>query len=150
MIVHFPIALLLISVALELLTLVPALRDHLRTAAFITLLLGTAGAAVAVISGPDENARGVTTLMHAHENFAHLTLILFGALSVWRLWSLWRTKSLAVKFLPVYLALAVIGVGLLSYTGHLGGRMVYEDAVGVSRGGQLVAPPVQGHRPPRK
>jgi uncharacterized membrane protein len=146
MIVHFPIALLFVSVGLEAAALYPRLRPHLNMAAFVTLLLGTIGAAAAVFTGPEENAPGVTRLMHTHENWAHLTLIVFGVLSVWRLWSLWRRKEHAGIAAVAFVALGAVGLGMLGYTGWLGGQMVYQEGVGVQRNGTPVAPPV--HRTP--
>lgn len=145
MAVHFPIALLFASVALELAALHPKLRAMAQPAALFTLILGTLGAAAAVFTGPEDNARGVTKLMGTHENMAHITLIIFGVLTVWRLYLLWRNQTLSRALLAGYIGLALIGLGALGYTGWLGGRMVYTEAVGVQRNGVMVAPPQQGH-----
>jgi len=144
MLVHFPIALLFVSVFLDFVALHPRLRIYLQPAALITLLLGAVAAGLAVASGPDNNARGVTPLVHLHENMADLTLILFGALALWRLFLLWRRRPLGRITLATYLLLALVGLGILSYTGYLGGEMVYQQAIGVSKNGQLISPPVTG------
>lgn len=143
MLVHFPIALLFTSVALEIAALVPRLRS-LAPAALATLVLGAIGAVAAVVSGPEP---GGTNLMGSHHNFAHLTLILFGALAVARLWLVWKRRPLTRTLLSGYLLLAVVGLAMLGYTGYLGGRMVYEQAIGVQRNGVPVVPPQPRHFP---
>lgn len=141
MVVHFPIALLFATVALELAALHPKLRAGLRPAALVTLVLGALGAVVSVMTGPDQNASGVTQLVHTHEQMADLTMIIFGALALWRLWLLWQRRPLTRGLVAVYLVVACIGLGALTYAGWLGGKMVYTEAVGVQRGGVPVAPP---------
>ena len=141
MVVHFPIALLITSVVLEAAAMYPKFSDSLRPAALITLLLGTAGAAAAVITGPEDNARGISHLGQVHQQWAQATLLVFGLLSLIRLWSLWRKQRLAGWRGTALLAVSVIGLGMLEYTGLLGGKMVYEEAIGVRRDGQLIVPP---------
>lgn len=145
MVVHFPIALLFVGVGLELLALHPRLRSFLSPAALVTLVLGAVAAAVAVATGPDENARGVTNLVHTHEQMAQITLVLFGLLALWRLWLLWRKQPLTGANAVAYLLVACIGLGTLTYTGYLGGQMVYRQAIGVQRNGQLIVPPQPRH-----
>lgn len=139
MIVHFPIALLFASVAIELLALYRPWQERLRAASFITLLFGTLGAALAVLTGPERIADSFT-LGETHEHFAQATLALFGILLVWRLGMLWWKRSFDTKLVAVYLVLCSIGLGLLGYTGFLGGTMVYEQGAGVRTNGQLVVP----------
>lgn len=144
MVVHFPIALLITSVALELLALHPRLRPHLETAALILLILGAAGTLVAVATGPENNARGVSQLIRAHQNWADATAWLFSLLALFRLIMLWMKRPVVRVWAAAYLLVALLGIGMLSYTGWLGGHMVYTEAIGVSRNGQPVAPPVRG------
>jgi uncharacterized membrane protein len=148
MVVHFPIALLFSSVALELLALYKPWQDKLRAAALATLILGTLGAAASVMTGPDEMLRA-SPIGHTHENFADLTLITFGLLSLWRIVLLIRKRSMSTAVAGAYLVLCCVGLGLLGYTGYLGGSMVYDQAVGVRTNGQLVVP-VPAHRAPGK
>jgi uncharacterized membrane protein len=143
MVVHFPIALLFVAVGLELLGLYGPWRERLRPAALVTLVLGTLGAAVAVATGPDENMRGIA-IGHTHESMAKLTLILFGLLTAWRLYGAWKKQTEGGLRTVAFLVLAVVGLGVLTYTGYLGGQLVYEHGAGVKVNGQLVAPP-----PPR-
>lgn len=143
MVVHFPIALLFVSVGLELLALAPKWRGSLQPAALVTLLVGALGAFFSVVTGPEDNARGVTQLMHTHESWAKISMLIFGALAIWRLILAWRKKTVTGPAVAIYLVAAAIGLGSLGYVGYLGGKMVYEEAVGVQRNGVLVAPPTQ-------
>lgn len=141
MVVHFPIALLFVSVGLEAAALYKPWREKLQPAALVLLVLGTISAAAAVVTGPEENYRGVSALGRIHEQWAQITLFWFGLLTLWRLYLFFRHRMLAARSLAVYLVLGALGVGMLGYTGYLGGTMVYEQAVGVRQGGRLVAPP---------
>ena len=141
MVVHFPIALLFISIGLEVATLYKPWREKLQPGALVMLVLGTAAAAAAVATGPDENYRGVSALGRIHENWAQITLVWFGLLTLWRLYMLYRQQPLDGRRLAAYLILGAVGLGMLGYTGYLGGTMVYEQAVGVRVGGRMVAPP---------
>jgi uncharacterized membrane protein len=150
MVVHFPIALLFVAVALELAALYAPWREKLRPAAIITLVVGTLGAAVAVLTGPDENMRGIA-IGHTHESMAKITLLLFGILTVWRLYGVRKKQADSAVRTAAFLVVALVGLGVLSYTGWLGGQLVYQHGAGVKVNGQLVAPPApRGNFPPRK
>lgn len=139
--VHFPIALLFASVALELAALYPRWQQALRPAALVTLILGAVGSVAAVLTAPEDNGRGVTQLMRTHEQWARIAMIAFVALALWRLFLVWRRRPFTGVQVAAYLLAAAFGLGALGYTGYLGGKMVYEEAVGVQRNGLPVAPP---------
>lgn len=129
-IVHFPIALLFFAVALEAWNqLRPS--DGMRVAALSALIFGTLGAWAAVATGNDDVP---SNLIQAHQTAAYATLAVFGALSVWRI--LLRGRAVAGRLATVYLIAAIVGLGLLGYTGYLGGSMVYDQGIGV----QMTAP----------
>lgn len=145
MVVHFPIALLFASVLIEMVALYRPWRERLLHASLVTLILGTLGAAAAVLTGPEETADAIR-LGGTHERFAQMTLIVFGLLTLWRVLAIWRKRTFGTAAIAAYLVLCAIGVGLLGYTGFLGGTMVYEEAAGVRLNGQLVAPVTSEHR----
>lgn len=146
MAVHFPIALLSVAVLLQVLALHPRLTKVLESSVLITLVLGTLGAGLSVLSGPEDNARGVSQIMHAHERWAQLTLLLFAVITVVKLWGAVRSAPWSRTRAMALLLASLVGFGMLTYTGLLGGQMVYEEAVGVNRNGALVAPPSRGFR----
>lgn len=87
-IVHFPIALLIVSVALDFAG-VFLRRAGLTTAATWCLVLGVPGAVAALGSGwlseHDVNAALAGSILHLHKVAAVLTSVLFGALLLMRL-----------------------------------------------------------------
>lgn len=143
MIVHFPIALLFVAVGLELLALYGPWRERLRPAVVITLVIGTLGALAAVLTGPDRYLRGIA-IGSIHERMAKITLLIFVVLTAWRLLSLRRQRTESAMSTALFLVIGLVGLGTLSYTGYLGGKLVYEYAAGVKVNGQLVAPPAPG------
>jgi uncharacterized membrane protein len=85
MLVHFPIALLFATVALDWLGYWLK-HPNLTRAGFYTLVLGALGAGVAALSGPD-HATGdpsVPGLLASHQNVASLTVALAVGLFTWR------------------------------------------------------------------
>jgi uncharacterized membrane protein len=123
--IHFPIALLIVSFLFDFFASVLK-KKELHTAGLITLIFGTIGAIASVLTGPEEERN---PLLHLHENFAHLTMILYIVLSIVRLGLLWWKKR-EIGRNPVFLVVSLAGVLLVSYTGHLGGEMVHKPRNG--------------------
>jgi uncharacterized membrane protein len=138
-VVHFPIALLIVSVALDAAGVLFR-RASLTQAGFSTLVIGSLGAAVAVLTGPEEEARDAAaqTILHRHELFAALTvfccLVMVG-MRLGNVEGLYGTGVLG------YLALGIVLIACVLLTGYVGGQMVYEHGVGVAR---LQGAPVAG------
>ena len=88
-ITHFPIALLFVSVALDLVAIVK--KPNLHWSAWLLLVLGTIGAVVATITGlishfPYEEDPVLLAAIEPHQYTAFAATAVFGALTVWR----WR------------------------------------------------------------
>jgi uncharacterized membrane protein len=131
LIVHFPIALLMVSVVLDALG-VGFRRASLTQAGFYTLIIGSLGAAAAVLTGPEHAAKDATslTILHRHELFAALMVLCCLILVGMRLGNvngLYGTGAVG------YLALGVVLIVCIVLTGHFGGQMVYDHGVGVSQ-----------------
>lgn len=127
-----PAALLVLSVMFDLAGLITK-RDSLRAAGFWTLIAGAVGAGAAVFTGlraeeTIEHGGAVHTLMERHETLAISVAVVFGLLAVWRIW---RRDRLGPAEQPAYLAVAVLGAGLVFYVGSLGGQIVYRHAGGI-------------------
>ncbi|HLZ42175.1 MAG TPA: DUF2231 domain-containing protein [Candidatus Sulfotelmatobacter sp.] len=144
MIIHFPIALLLIAPVFILLgaLLAPGRGRPYLMAAMALLLLGTAGTFVAVETGEAaaqiaDRAPGVEQVIETHESLAERTRAVFSVLSVIFLALLAgpqflnRTDSrLTTTILPLaFLILYSAGILLLVNTAHNGGRLVHEYGV---------------------
>lgn len=130
-IVHFPIALLITSVVLDMLG-VAFRRASLTQAGFFTLIVGSLGATAAVLTGPEHAVTDAAalTILHRHELFAALMilccLILVG-MRLGNVHGLYGTGAVG------YLALGGVLIICVVMTGYFGGQMVYDYGVGVSR-----------------
>jgi uncharacterized membrane protein len=126
-VVHLPLALLPIAVGAEILG---ALTDRQVFRTFgkraITLAAaGAVGAAVTgLIAGEEVNVEGETRdMLQTHRNLNAVATVIAITMAVWR--------SRVRKPNAVYLAAGVAGIGVVTYTGYLGGELVYEHGVGV-------------------
>jgi len=133
MLVHFPIGLFLLSLSFDLASLVfPSVPDLVRDS-FYAMLLGVITALIAAVPGfvdytdirSDHPAKRTATV---HLTLNLIVVALYGInLGV-------RSSSLVdPKIQMVPMILSFIGVALLSVSGYLGGRLVYDDGIGVGR-----------------
>jgi uncharacterized membrane protein len=144
LIIHFPIALLLLSPLFVLMSAVlrpPSGRPYM-IAALIILLLGTGSLFIAASSGEAaaelaERGGGMDAVLQAHEGLASTTRIVFSGLSVVLLGIFllpllprYSESRVASTYLPIaFLALYLVGGVLLVNTAHAGGRLVHEFGV---------------------
>ncbi|MCM8812173.1 MAG: DUF2231 domain-containing protein [Candidatus Omnitrophica bacterium] len=129
--VHFPVALLLTSCGIEAAALALK-RSAWHRVSIWNLALGTIGAAAAVVTGrmAQETAKHtfeIHQVMSLHEKLGYVVLGLCSAVLAWRLLRKDRLKT-AYRWLAWGLLLAACGV--MVFSAHLGGRLVYEFGVG--------------------
>lgn len=145
LVIHFPIALLLVY---SVITLLPVKKWLPRVVwddvATVLLVCGFAGAFAALQTGElsAELTRPNRDLLEAHELFANMTSWMYGLIIVGKVLSFFETHSLFMKvpsslqklisFISkilthriVVIILALLGILALSLTGLLGGVMVY-------------------------
>ncbi|HVR96792.1 MAG TPA: DUF2231 domain-containing protein [Thermoanaerobaculia bacterium] len=141
--VHFPIALLLVAPVFALAALVLRReRRGLSQAAFFLMLLGTAGAFLAVSTGEaaeerTEGVPGAAEVLEEHEEegeltrnvFTGLTLLYGGLLLAPRLLKRDPGSGLFLAAHVLFLLLYLGGTSLLANTAYLGGRLVHEIGV---------------------
>lgn len=126
-IVHFPIAVLPIAIGADLLGRLTGSRS-LSEVGRMLMPVAAVGAAVSAATGliaqQEVNATGTAAdILVTHRNL-NLSLTAITALMAARRWSEDKAGS-------AYLALGLAGLGALSYSAYLGGKMVYEHGVGV-------------------
>jgi uncharacterized membrane protein len=121
-VIHVPIAMLLFSFVFDALALVLRKKEW-HTAGFLCLIVGTLGSIAAVMTGPEGERNPI---FPRHELFGKITMVFFILVAAIRIWFYVRRK-LELGRSPTYLAAALIGVLLVSYNGHLGGKMVHPD-----------------------
>lgn len=133
MLIHFPVALLLVGFLSEVISLITK-KEFFKNAAFYLLLLGALGAVAAYLTG---NAAGAGieagTLKKAldlHEQAATISLWLtiITALS-YLIVALVKYKKAWTRIATVVLFTAV--VFSIVRTGYLGGQLVYKHGAGV-------------------
>ena len=127
-----PAALLATAVVFDLLAALTR-RPSLRQAGFATMIAGTLGAGVAVLSGlqaEDHIAHGeaVHRLMETHETLALTTSGIFAVLVLWRIL---RERRMSAGERTLSLVVSLAGAGVLVATGVYGGKMVFEHAAGI-------------------
>lgn len=148
LVVHFPIALLMIVPLLVLLGLLPRIGAGLRAAALTVMILGTAAAYVAVETGEAagrlaDRSETVEQVLEEHEELAEttrtavtvMTAVYAAGLAVPLVLrrTVRRGKPLPGG-VPIIATLVFAGLWFLvclqlANTGHLGGRLVHELGV---------------------
>jgi uncharacterized membrane protein len=129
-VVHFPIALLVVSVALDF----AARRwPALRFSGWVLLALGALATIPATITGiiahlPYEETEFLP-LIERHQYTAFAATGLFLGLAAWRWRAIRRGDDIAGSAL--YSGLALVGLVLILATGLLGGGLVYDYGIGV-------------------
>ncbi|RUS47833.1 DUF2231 domain-containing protein [Cohnella sp. AR92] len=143
--VHFPIVLITVGLLYDL--FVSIRRRALPLSQGIWIWLAAALSAwLSVATGPEEDAHGNTSFLDIHSTLADITAWAVTLLVAARLFLLFRGKqSLVRTTLVVYLAVAVASCGLVLGTGYYGGKMVYDNGVGVKVNGTSVNPPKGNH-----
>lgn len=130
LIVHFPIALLLVAAVIELLSLK---FKNLSLTGTILLVTGFASGVLAFMTGDsgerfaEMNFGDVEGMIHHHEDMARLALIIFGVAMLIKLFTHFSKKFIK-PLLIVVVILSILGSGVLAYAGHLGGQIVYENS----------------------
>ncbi len=132
--VHLPIALFPLSLLLDLVSWVlPRPELHLVRGAFITLAAGIATAVVAAIAGlvdytsiRDDHPTKKTATLHMGLNLVAVGLFAAG------LGLRYGSLDLDHTGLPALL-ISLVAVGVLGYSGYLGGDLVYNNGIGVGR-----------------
>ena len=130
MLVHFPIALLFASVALDWIGYWLK-HPNLTRAGFYTLVLSAFAAGIAALSGPD-HATGdssVPALLAAHQTWASMTVALAVAMVAARFLT---TRGLRGGWALLYLVSTLALLVAVSLTGYFGGEMTYHHAIGVT------------------
>ena len=131
--VHFPIALLFVSVLFDLMGAALS-RDSFREGALWLLGLSLIGGIAAAIAGDmaedtAEKAGISESLIETHEMWAQITL---GVMALLLLSRLLLRNRFSTRTLAAYLVVAAMGLIALIATGHTGGDLVYKHGAGTN------------------
>jgi uncharacterized membrane protein len=134
MIVHFPVALILVGFLADVLFLFFKKEVCLSKAGLWLMVLGTLGAAAAFLSGnlftsePTEGS--IVEIFERHETMALATLLIMTVGSILRL-ALIYFKIDKPVYRWVVFALYALGAVCVGLTGNLGGTMVMDYMMGL-------------------
>lgn len=135
MLVHFPIALLIVGILAEVVGLALK-KKFFSDAAFLLLILGAAGAVAAVLSGSNaaegiEEAGTLKQAVEAHEGAAELAMWLTVIAASFRT-ALFVMKKHKGALQYVSAVLFLIAVLAVARAGYYGGELVFKHAAGVT------------------
>ena len=128
MIVHFPIALITVGFLADVIYLFYSSEKCLSKTGFYLMVIGTLAAAAAWLTGqlftsePQQGA--ILTVFTKHETAALITLIIMIIGSTFRIWLVLKKKD-ETNLKWVVFGLYLIGFASVTYTGFMGGTMVY-------------------------
>ncbi len=135
LIVHFPIALLLIAVAADLVGLILKRYDWLKPAALWLYVFGAAGTVGAFISG--KQAADVVhfppssyPVIGAHADLALYTMLFFSIYAIVRLLLFWKQLDKNRTVAVILFVIGGAGLGLIQQTAEHGGELVFRYGVG--------------------
>lgn len=137
MLIHFPIAFLIVGVLSDLIKFIKKSEsEHLRLFGLYSTTIGVISLLPAIITGmlahtfqapPNINAE---SLMNIHERLAYLLLLLFSIITIWR----WDSNRSNLNQLPLgYIILTILGLFMLIIVAFAGGELVYNYGMGVSK-----------------
>jgi len=133
MIVHFPVAIIIVGFTAEVVSLFFKSEKCLSKTGFYMMILGALAAIAAWSTGhlfagePTEGA--ILKIFTKHETMGLITMILMIFGSLFRIWLVLKKKEETwLKWIAfVFYLLAFCAV---SFTGYLGGQMVYDFMLG--------------------
>lgn len=135
--VHFPIALLVIAVVASLAEVIFS-GEWISKARISLYAFGTLSALVAVLSGREaadsvDASFSAEITMGKHSDMGHYTLYFFIVFTVVQLLIMYFKKSNQKIIKIIFLVVGVLGLILLVQTGDLGAQLVYKYGVGVHK-----------------
>jgi uncharacterized membrane protein len=133
MIVHFPIALIITGFFADTLYLFYKKEEWLHKMGFFLMILGTVAALASALAGDlftSEPTEGdIVHMYNLHVTGAVITLIIMSAVSLLRIYYFIKQKEDRFRWSIYCLYLA--GTAAVSFTGFIGGTMVYSYMIGI-------------------
>lgn len=114
-------------------------KNYFLDSGRVLIILGTAGAWLAIYTG--NLADGVVgrqicdpTVLKSHENYAYYTAYVFSVIIIVEFLLQWLGVKHWLKQILHWILMATMltGLVLLTYVGHLGGSLVFDQAAGVT------------------
>jgi uncharacterized membrane protein len=141
--VHFPIALIIIATCYDIILMITKRKISPKQGLWLWIL-AFLSAWIAVGTGPEEDARGNTNVFHYHSQLADVTTFIAFIVVAVRVFFMVKKKEFVRFSLVVYCILALLCTVSVLSVGYFGGKMVYDQGVGVKMDGKYVNPPKAG------
>lgn len=140
-IVHYPIALVTLSVIADLLGYLFK-TEALKVVGWWALIAAAIGAAFALVAGLFDMTRAkvkdeVHKRVHTHMKIGFTLFAAIAGLTIWR-WFIYTDTTYQLRW--SYLVPALLVLGLTFFQGWLGGELVFAHGVGVARASQGTEP----------
>ena len=140
LVVHFPIALLLVATVIEIVNLVLK-KDDLSKTGTVLFVLGVISGLVTLVTGDgaeefafDNWGKGIFDTVELHSLLAGISVILFAIVAVVKLFGK-RFKLNKNLITALVIVFSIAGSTTLAITGHLGGKIVYQHEQMTSQSG---------------
>jgi len=139
--VHFPIVLFLIAVAIDFIVLLKkgdlTSKDCLPTTGLSALLLAAIAAIAAATFGDIALDKAIElgfdkAPLERHEELGFTTLWIMIGLVAWQMVARWRGKQLNGTIGWIFFSIALAGTGILLTAAYFGGELVYSIGVNVA------------------
>lgn len=141
--VHFPIALIIIATCYDFINAIKNRTLSPKKGIWLWII-ALVSAWIAIGTGPEDDARGNTNVFHYHESLADVTSIIALVVVALRIFFIVKKKEFVRFSLIIYCILSMLCTASILSVGYFGGKMVYDQGVGVKMHGKYVNPPVQG------
>jgi Predicted membrane protein (DUF2231). len=134
MIVHFPIALITVGFIAEVVSLFFKREKCLSRTGFYLMILGSLAAIAGWASGhlfTEAPTQGeILKVFSSHETGALITMILILAGTVFRIWLVVKKKE-ETQLKWIAFGFYLLGFAAVTFTGYMGGTMVYNFMIGL-------------------
>ncbi len=134
---HFSVALLFVAVLIDLVSSSAPNRIWLRYTALTLMILGALAAGGSYFTGDMEADRiwdalgpPAREVLKRHAQLGEYLAITFGILAVWRI--MIQAFGFMAGSRAIYLIVAILAIGTLGYSAHLGGVLVYDYGAGTA------------------
>lgn len=131
LVVHFPIALLLVATVIEIVNLFLK-KENVSRMGTVLVVVGVLTGLVTLVTGEpaeefafDAWGKGIFDTVELHSLMAGISVSLFAVVAVIKLFGK-RMKLSKNLILTLVILLSIAGSTTLAITGHLGGKIVYE------------------------
>lgn len=141
--VHFPIALIIVATCYDFIHVIKDRTLSPKKGIWLWLI-ALVSAWIAIGTGPEDDARGNTNVFEYHSTLADVTAFIALLVVALRLFFIVKKKQFLRFSLIIYCILSLVCTVSILSVGYFGGKMVYDQGVGVKIHGKYVNPPVPG------